>query len=125
MKKIITTKDAPKAIGPYSQAIEFNGMLFVSGQIPINPDSGNIEEESIASQTKRVLHNLEHILQEAGFTLQDVVKTTCFLQDMNDFQSFNEVYDQFFNSGSPARSAIEVSALPRGALIKIEAIAAK
>lgn len=122
MKKIITTAGAPAAIGPYSQAIEADGMLFVSGQIPMDPATGEILTGDIAAQTERVIKNLEAILLAAGYTFDDVVKTTCYLTNMDDFQPFNEVYARYFTV-KPARATVEVSRLPRNVKVEIEAIA--
>lgn len=124
MKKIITTTEAPAAIGPYSQAIEINGMLFVSGQIPINPGTGEIVTGNISVQTEQVIRNLEAIITAAGYTLNDVVKTTCYLSSMNDFQQFNEVYARHFTQ-KPARATVEVSCLPKNVKVEIEAVAGK
>ena len=120
--KITQTDKAPKAIGPYSQAIVTGGLIYTSGQIPINPSSGNIEAEDITGQTKQVIENLSAVLEESGCSLQKVVKTTCFLKNINDFATFNDVYAQYF-TGKPARSCVEVSNLPKGALVEIEVIA--
>ena len=120
--KTIETKNAPAAIGPYSQAIAVNGLLYTSGQIPINPASGAIEASTIEDQTQQVIKNLAAVLEAAGSDLDKVVKTTCFLTDINDFAVFNEIYAQYF-PGRPARSCVEVSKLPKGALVEIEAIA--
>ncbi len=120
--KITQTDKAPKAIGPYSQAIVTGGLIYTSGQIPINPASGNIEAEDITGQTKQVIENLSAVLEESGSSLQKVVKTTCFLKNINDFATFNDVYAQYF-TGKPARSCVEVSNLPKGALVEIEVIA--
>ena len=126
MKKAINTKHAPPAIGPYSQAIEKNGMLFISGQIPLNPETGVINGETVKEQTGQVLKNLEGILVSAGYEINDVVKCTCYLKDMNSFSEMNEVYAGFFNTDEPpARAAVEVSRLPKDVLIEIEAIAIK
>ena len=111
MKKVIHTDKAPKAIGPYSQAIENNGMLFVSGQIPVDPATGKIAE-TIEEQTEQVLKNIGAILEEAGYTYADVVKTTCLLSDMANFKPMNEVYARYFNENPPARAAFAVKALP-------------
>jgi len=124
MKKIITTAGAPAAIGPYSQAIEADGILFVSGQIPMDPATGEIITGDIGVQTERVIKNLEAILLSAGYTLDDVVKTTCYLTSMDDFQPFNEVYARYFKV-KPARATVEVSRLPRNVNVEIEAIAVK
>lgn len=125
MKKIISTEHAPAAIGPYSQGIETTGFIFISGQVPLDPVTGQLAAQDIAGQTKRALENLQAVLAAAGATLSDVVKTTVFLCNISDFAAMNEIYAQFFADGCPARSAVEVSALPRGAQIEIEAIAVK
>ena len=121
MKKIFTDK-APAAIGPYSQAMVVGNLVYTSGQIPINPASGNIEATDIASQTEQVLTNLSAVLEAAGASTDSVVKTTCFLADMADFAAFNEVYAKYFPS-CPARSCVAVKALPKGSLVEVEAIA--
>ena len=121
--KIIETKNAPAAIGPYSQAIIIGDLVYTSGQIPINPASGQIEAADIKSQAEQVIANLSAVLKEAGSSLEDAVKTTCFLTNMKDFSDFNEVYAKYF-TGKPARSCVEVSALPKGTLVEIEVIAA-
>ena len=125
MKKIISTPDAPQAIGPYSQGIEVNGFVFASGQVPINPATGKIEATDIAGQTHQVLKNVSAIMKAAGCTLEDVVKTTVFLSDISNFAAVNEVYKQYFTTDFPARSAFAVKDLPLGALVEIETIAAK
>ena len=125
MKKVIATKNAPGAIGPYSQAIEVNGMLFISGQIPINPETGNIVEGGIYEQTEQVMKNLEGILTEAGYTFENVVKSTCLLSDMANFAAMNEVYGKRFTQNPPARAAFAVRTLPKEVLVEIEMIAAK
>ena len=125
MKKVIATKNAPGAIGPYSQAIEVNGMLFISGQIPINPATGNIVEGVIYEQTEQVMKNLEGILTEAGYTFDNVVKSTCLLSDMANFAAMNEVYGKRFTQNPPARAAFAVRTLPKEVLVEIEMIAAK
>jgi 2-iminobutanoate/2-iminopropanoate deaminase len=121
-KKVIFSDEAPKAIGPYSQAIQSGNLLFVSGQIPINPATGEISGD-ISEQTRRVLENLKSILLAAGATSTDVLKTTVFLKNLDDFNAMNAVYGEYFASDAPARSSIEVSRIPRGALVEIEAIA--
>ena len=121
--KIIETKNAPAAIGPYSQAIVIGDMVYTSGQIPINPASGQIEAKDIKSQAEQVITNLAEVLKEAGSSLEDAVKTTCFLANIKDFADFNEIYAKYF-TGKPARSCVEVSALPKGALVEIEVVAA-
>ena len=119
---IIETKKAPAAIGPYSQAITTGGLIFTSGQIPIDPASGSIAANDIAGQARQAIQNLAAILEAAGSGLDKVVKTTCFLTDINDFAVFNEIYAELF-PGKPARSCVEVSNLPKGALVEIEAVA--
>lgn len=124
MKKVIHTENAPKAIGPYSQAIEANGMLFISGQIPVNPATGTVPE-GITAQTEQVLKNVEAILKEAGYTFDNVIKTTCLLSDIANFGAMNEVYAQYFTSNPPARAAFAVRDLPKGVMVEIESIAVK
>ena len=121
MKKISTEK-APQAIGPYSQAIVTGNLLFTSGQIPINPESGNVEATDIKGQTEQICKNLKAVLEEAGSSFEKVIKTTCFLQNMEDFAEFNEVYASYFTS-KPARSCVAVKALPKNVLAEIELIA--
>lgn len=123
MKQIISTDKAPKAIGPYSQAVKANGFVFTSGQLPINPATGAFREGGIAEQTAQVLENVRAVLQAAGTDMQYVVKMTVFLKDINDFKAFNEVYATFFPENPPARSAFQVAALPLNAMIEIEAVA--
>jgi 2-iminobutanoate/2-iminopropanoate deaminase len=125
MKKIINSVNAPTAIGPYSQAVEVNGTLYVSGQLPINPVLAKIEATEITSQTEQVFANINAILNEAGYTFADVVKSTVFLSDIVDFAGMNEVYKKYYQTECPARSAFAVKALPLGALVEIETIAAK
>jgi 2-iminobutanoate/2-iminopropanoate deaminase len=125
MKRIIATKDAPSAIGPYSQAVEINGTLYISGQIPVNPVSGNIEATDITGQTHQVLKNIGAILNAAGYNYQDVVKSNCLLANMDDFKEMNHVYMQYYTSDPPARSTFSVSKLPLNSLIEIETIAVK
>lgn len=125
MKRIINTTNAPAAIGPYSQAIEANGTLYISGQIPINPIVGKIEVTEIVAQTEQVFQNIGAILKEAGYTFEDVVKSTVFLSDISDFSAMNEVYKRYYQTQCPARSAFAVKALPMGALVEIETIAVK
>ena len=124
MKHIIHTQHAPKAVGPYSQAIEANGMLFISGQIPVNPATGLIADD-IKEQTQQVLQNITAIIEEAGYNMKQIVKCTCLLSDMNNFQAMNEVYATFFTEEPPARAAFGVVKLPLGVKIEIEAIAVK
>ena len=120
VKEIISTAKAPKAIGPYSQAIKIDNWLFLSGQIPINPATGEIT--GIKAQTQQVLENIKSIVSASGASLADVVKTTVFLKDLNDFTAMNEVYQQYFNIDPPARSTFQVARIPRDALVEIEAI---
>ncbi len=124
-KKIIKTTKAPGAIGPYSQAVEAGGTLYISGQIPMDPETGEIVEGGIKEQTERVLKNIEIILSSAGYRKRDVVKSTCLLNDMDNFQEMNEVYGAFYTEDPPARAAYEVSKLPGGVKIEIETIAVK
>lgn len=123
MKQVIHTDKAPAAIGPYSQAIQIGQLLFTSGQVPIDPETGAIVEGGIQEQARQSLNNIKAILNAAGTNMGAVVKTTVFLQDMNDFASMNEVYAQFFQEPYPARSAVQVGRLPKDALVEIEAIA--
>jgi 2-iminobutanoate/2-iminopropanoate deaminase len=125
MKKVIQTEKAPKAIGPYSQAVEVNGMLFISGQIPIDPATGKFVEGGIREQTERVLLNIGEILKQAGYDFSHVVKSTCLLAEMSDFAAMNEVYGKYYSANPPARAAFAVKALPLGALVEIETIAVK
>lgn len=125
MKTAISTTQAPAAIGPYSQAIEANGTIYVSGQLPINPATGEFAEGGIKELTAQSLTNIKNILAEAGITMANVVKTSVFLADMADFAEMNEVYAQFFSAPFPARSAVAVKTLPKGARIEIECIAVK
>jgi 2-iminobutanoate/2-iminopropanoate deaminase len=122
-KKVISTKEAPQAIGPYSQAIQAGEFLFISGQIAINPASGNLEAGDLRSQTRRVLENIQAILSAAGSSLEAVVKTTIFLKNMADFSAVNEIYGSYFQENRPARATVEVSSLPKAADIEIDAIA--
>ena len=123
--KAISTEKAPAAIGPYSQAIESNGMVFVSGQLPIDPETGVFASSDIMGQTRQSLTNVRNILESEGLYLSNVVKTTVFLSDMNNFAAMNEVYSSFFSSPFPARSAVAVKTLPKDALVEIECIAAR
>jgi 2-iminobutanoate/2-iminopropanoate deaminase len=125
MKKVISTLKAPAAIGPYSQAIEVNGTLYISGQIPIIPETGKIIDGDITIQTEQVMKNIGAILQEAGYQYSDIVKTTCLLYDISDFKAMNEVYGRYFPEKKPARAAFSAKAIPMGALIEIESIAMK
>ena len=123
MKEIISTENAPGAIGPYSQAIKAGGMIFCSGQIPIDPATGNFVSDVVSEQTEQVLKNLGEVLTAAGASLNDVVKTTVFLADMNDFAEMNEVYGRFFSENKPARATVQAARLPRDAKVEIECIA--
>ncbi len=123
--KQISTQNAPAAIGPYSQAIEVNGFVYASGQLPIDPATGAFPEGGVKEQTRQSLLNVKSILEEAGLALSNVVKTTVYLADMGDFAAMNEVYSQFFAQPFPARSAIAVKALPKGALVEVEVVAAR
>ncbi len=125
MKKIIRTSKAPAAMGPYSQAVEINGTLYVSGQVALDNITGKIIEGDITAQTHQVLKNIKTILQEAGYTFADVVKSTCYLDNIADFKAMNEVYSQYYTENHPARAAFAVKDLPLGALIEIETVAMK
>jgi len=125
MKKIFTTSKAPAAIGPYSQAVEMNNTLYVSGQIPINPETGKLIEGDITVQTEQVFRNIEAILDAAGYSFRDVVKSTCLLSDIANFKAMNEVYARYYTEKQPARAAFAAKELPMGALIEIETIAMK
>lgn len=123
--KALHTDKAPAAIGPYSQAIEVNGMVFASGQIPLDPTTGNVVEGGIKEQTRQALTNAKAIMEAAGLSLANVIKTTVFMADMADFAAMNEVYSIFFTEPYPARSAVAVKALPKGVLVEVECIAAR
>ena len=123
MKKVIKTTKAPAAIGPYNQAIQVGNLVYTSGQIPIDPATGNFVEGGIKEQTRQSLLNVKAILEEAGLTMSDVIKTTVFMVDMNDFSDMNAVYSEFFPEPYPARSAVAVKTLPKGALVEIEVVA--
>lgn len=125
MKKVISTTNAPGAIGPYSQAIEANGMLFVSGQVPLDPATGKLVQGGITEQTEQVMKNIGAILKAAGYDFQHVVKSTCLLSDMANFAAMNAVYGKYYQAEPPARAAFAVKGLPLGALIEIETIAVK
>lgn len=126
MKNLISTTQAPAAIGPYSQGVEAQGTLvFVSGQLPIDPNSGVFAGDDIVSQCHQSIRNIRAVLEKAGTSLEHVVKTTVFIKNMNDFAALNEVYAEYFTNGLPARSAVEVACLPKGAMVEIEAIAVK
>ncbi|MEE1281910.1 MAG: RidA family protein [Acutalibacteraceae bacterium] len=122
MSEKIYTKNAPDAIGPYSQAVVSNGMVFTSGQIAINPATGNVEAVTIEEQTEQVMKNLGAVLEAAGSSYDKAIKTTCFLAEMSDFASFNEIYGKYFSS-KPARSCVAVKELPKGVLVEVEVIA--
>ena len=124
-KKAINTEKAPKAIGPYSQAIQVGNLVYTSGQLPIDPTTGAFPEGGIKEQTRQSLRNIQAILEEAGLTMSNVVKTTVFLADMNDFADMNAVYAEFFTQPYPARSAVAVKTLPKNALVEIEVVAAE
>lgn len=124
-KKIIFSDKAPAALGPYSHAVEANGMLFVSGQVPLVPETGEIAEGGIKEQTKQSLANIDAILKEAGYTKYDVVRAGIFVDDMNDFPVVNEVYGEYFESHKPARATVEVARLPKDVGVEIEVIAIK
>lgn len=124
MKNVISTNQAPAAIGPYSQAIEVNGMIYTSGQIPVNPATGEIPE-GIKAQAEQVLKNVKNLLEAAGTNMANVVKTTVFIKDMNDFTAINEIYATYFEGACPARSCVEVARLPKDVLMEMEAIAIK
>jgi 2-iminobutanoate/2-iminopropanoate deaminase len=123
MKKIISTNEAPAAIGPYSQAVRIGSTIYCAGQIPLDPKSGQIVSKDISEQTRRVLDNITAILRAEGLSFQNIVKTTIFLTDLDDFQAVNEIYGSYFKGAPPARSTVQVPALPKGARIEIEAIA--
>ncbi len=125
MKKVINSPKAPKAIGPYSQAIEANGTLYISGQLPVDVNTGKFVEGGIKEQTEQSLKNIGYILEEAGYTYANVVKTTCLLSDIANFASMNEVYAKYFTTECPARAAFAVKNLPMGALVEIEVVAVK
>ncbi|MEW4414467.1 RidA family protein [Clostridium sp. AN503] len=123
MKKVLATKEAPAAIGPYSQAVRVDKLVFVSGQLPIDPATGAFAGDDIAAQTRQSLTNIKNILASDGLTMADVVKTTVLLKNIGDFAAMNEVYATFFEGDCPARAAFEVAAIPKGALVEIEAVA--
>jgi 2-iminobutanoate/2-iminopropanoate deaminase len=123
MKEVVSTQDAPGAIGPYSQAIKTNGMVFCSGQIPIDPSTGEFAAWDVAGQTEQVIKNLDAVLKASGTSLENVVKTTVFLADMNDFTAMNEVYSRFFDQNKPARATVQAARLPRDAKVEIDCIA--
>ncbi len=123
MKKIISTNEAPAAVGPYSQAVRAGSLVFCAGQIPLDPKTAQIVSQDIGEQTRRVLDNITAVLKAEGLTFEHIVKTTIFLTDLNDFQVVNEIYGSYFKQAPPARSTVQVSALPKGARVEIEAIA--
>jgi len=125
MKKIIHTSKAPAAIGPYSQAVEINDTLYISGQVPVDPQTGSIVKGGISEQTEQVLKNIGAILDEAGYSYENVVSSTCLLSDMSDFKAMNEVYAQFYPDNQPARAAFAVKELPLGAMLEIVTVAVK
>lgn len=122
-KETVATDKAPAAIGPYSQAVKFGNVVYTSGQIPLDPATGKLVEGDITVQAEQVLQNLSALLEECGSSIGHVIKTTCFLTDLDDFQTFNEIYARYFGEGQPARSTIQVSRLPAGAIVEIECIA--
>jgi 2-iminobutanoate/2-iminopropanoate deaminase len=123
MKKIISTSDAPAAVGPYSQAVRVGSTIYCAGQIPLDPKSSQIVSQDISEQTRRVLDNITAVLRAEGLSLENIAKTTIFLTDLADFQTVNEIYASYFKGEPPARSTVQVSALPKGARVEIEAIA--
>jgi len=123
MKTVVSTSNAPQAIGPYSQAIKANGFLFLSGQIPMNPESGRIEAVDMVGQTRQVMDNIQAVLGSEGLLFSDVVKTTIFLTNLDDFTRVNEVYGSYFEEDPPARSTVQVAGLPKGAKVEIEVVA--
>ena len=125
MKKVINSPKAPKAIGPYSQAIEANGTLYISGQLPIDVNTGKFVEGGVKEQTEQCLKNIGYILEEAGYTFDNVVKSTCLLGDMSYFADMNAIYAKYYKTDCPARAAFAVKALPMGAMVEIETIAVK
>lgn len=124
MRRAVTTGEAPQAIGPYSQAVIWNDLVFCSGQIPLDPASGQLVGESVQDEVRQVMRNLDAVLRASGSSLSRIVRTTIFLTDLNDFAAVNEVYAGFFGEAPPARSTVQVAALPRGARVEIDAIAA-
>jgi 2-iminobutanoate/2-iminopropanoate deaminase len=124
MKKIISTTDAPAAVGPYSQAVRVGSTIYCAGQIPLDPKSGQIVSGGVDVQTRRVMDNVTAVLKAEGLTMENIVKTTIFLMDLNDFQTVNEIYGSYFKQAPPARSTVQVAGLPKGARIEIEVIAA-
>lgn len=125
MKKIITTPDAPQAIGPYSQAVQFGGLLFVSGQVALDPKTGELVEGDIEVQTRQVMNNLTAIIEASGMTVENTLKCSCFLKNMFDFARFNAVYETVFQNDPPARETVEVARLPKDVLVEVSAICGK
>jgi 2-iminobutanoate/2-iminopropanoate deaminase len=123
-RQIVSTDKAPAAIGPYSQAVRSGGLIFLSGQIALDPETGAVVEGGIEAQTERVMHNLQAVVEAGGATMRDVVKTSCFLKDMADFPAFNQVYGRFFVDDPPARETVEVARLPKDALVEVSAVCA-
>ena len=122
-KQVVSTSNAPQAIGPYSQGIKLGNMVFTAGQIPLDPATGKLVEGGIEEQTRRVMQNLQGVLQAAGSSLDRVVKTTCFLANLDDFAAFNGVYGSFFGENAPARSTVQAARLPAGAMVEVECVA--
>jgi 2-iminobutanoate/2-iminopropanoate deaminase len=122
MKQVLNTENAPKALGPYSQGIKAGCLIFLSGQLGLDPKTNDFAEGGVVEQTRQALNNLKHVVESAGSKMENVVKTTVFLKDMNDFQAMNLIYGEFFKSEPPARSTVQVAALPKGGLVEIEAI---
>ena len=122
MKQVLNTENAPKALGPYSQGIKAGCLIFLSGQLGLDPKTNNFAAGGVVEQTRQALSNLKHVIESAGSSMDNVVKTTVFLKDMNDFQAMNTVYGEFFKTEPPARSTVQVAALPKGGLVEIEAI---
>ena len=125
MKNIIQTSNAPAALGPYSQAVEINGTLYISGQVPIDPETGKVVESDITVQTEQVMKNIAAILEDAGYSFSEVVKSTCLLSDMKNFAAMNEVYARYYPENPPARAAFAVKELPLNVMVEIETIAVK
>ena len=123
MKQVIFSKDAPAAVGPYSHAIDCGNLVFLSGQVPLVPETGALAEGGIEAQTRQMFSNIQAVLQSCGLTFDNVVKTTVFMTDLKDFNTFNEIYAEYFPNDPPARSCVQVAALPKGALVEIEAVA--
>ncbi len=124
MKEIINTDSAPQAVGPYSQAVKIGDLLFVSGQIPLKPETGELAGETVEIQTRQVMENMKAVVEAAGLTLNQVVKSSCFIKDMNDFDSFNRTYAEYFQKDPPARECVEVARLPKDVLVEVSVICA-